>query len=287
MEEVQLRKSKAELEKLNLEVESLRKNNKWEPILKWIRLIASIVAVLGLFFGLYKFYVEQQRERITREVDQKLRFQNQMRTDIDEILRFPEDKDQTIARISFLLGDLATTLDSYVNKDQRVSDVFPTYKETFTENLVILVASDSDFLRSHREVSLAAIALERWEEYGPYLKQHLDKLNLILYAHTRGLRHLRDTNPGYIEDMKYYDKTNQYFVLEKYEKQEGEERRFQHFKALRNGFKAHLKLTDDNQAPDVKKVRQQNLRDFEAALCNRRIAKQILEKDFADEPCEQ
>src|SRR6267143_4843712 len=77
-----------ETEKLDLEIESLRKKNRRDII----RLITIIVTVAGLFLGLIQFLVEQHKDRIAREADQRLRFQNQMRNDVDEILAFPKNK---------------------------------------------------------------------------------------------------------------------------------------------------------------------------------------------------
>lgn len=270
-----------ETEKLDLEIESLRKKNRRDII----RLVTIIVTVAGLLFGLYKFYAEQQKDRISREADQKLRFQNQMRADIDEILRFTQDKTETMSRASFLLEDLKTLLAmAPVSGDQRT---FASYKESFTRSLVYLILYDSDFNKNPRDVRFAATVLDRWPDYQIYLQSHVGELNLILYKHVRAVRYLRDTNPRYLEDVRYYEPTNQYFVLPKYEKQEGEESLFQHFIYIRNGFQALTRLIAADPNSDAKKVRDQNLHDFEAALCNPEVAKQVLGTDYAKVPCEK
>jgi len=270
-----------ETQKLDLEIEGLRKKNRRDVI----RLITTMVTVAALLFGLYKFYVEQQKERFSREAEQKLRLQNQMRADIGELLGFTKDKDQTISRALFLLEDFKALLAlAQLNDEQRT---FDSHRETFTKSLVYLVLYDSDFEKGPREVRLAAMLVEACDDCKSYLMAHLDELNQILYKHVRAMRYLRDKNPGYLEDMKYYEPTNQYFVLAKYEKQDGEERRFQHFIHIRNGFRAFIKLIAEDPRPDAGKIRSQNLRDFEAALCNPEVAKQVLGNYFANEPCER
>ena len=280
--DLEIEKLVLESKKLALEIESLRKKNRRDII----RFVTTVVTIAGLLFGLYKFYAEQQKDRATREADQKLRFQSQVRTDIDEILSFTQDKNLTISRASFLLDDLKTLLQltASLNENQRTVE---SSKIALTKGLVYLITYDSDFQNSPRDVSFALTACEQWDYYRGYLQEHPAELNLILYKHVRAIRYLRDTYPRYLEHINYYGPTNQYFVLPRYEKQKGEEDRFQHFKHIRDSFREHLKLTENDPRPEVQKIRAQSLRDFEAALCNKIVAKQVLGPDFKDEPCEK
>lgn len=268
-----------EREKLDLEIESLRKKNRRD----FIRLITTIVAVTGLLLGVAKFLLDQQKERTARAADQRLRFQNQMRNDVDEILKFPKDK--IVSRVAFLLEDLSITLDSRLPNGRSVSSEFPHYKRDSTKKMFYLINYDSDYPWDRKDVDLASVVLEHWPDYGAFLKEDLTKLNSVLYNHIRALRYLRDYNPGYFESMKYHEKTDEYEVGPKYEKQKGEEGRFQHFEDIRDGFLEHLRLIANDSRPEAKEMTESNRQQFEGALCNRKIAKQIFGAKFSNEPC--
>ena len=157
--------SAKQAEKLDLEIAILRKKNKWDVVAYFMPILATLVGVAGFFFTVVAFdsqrkaeqgriVSEQKRDRIAREIDQQVRFQNQIRTDIDEILRSARDEKQPISRVSFLLEDMKTVLDSNVNETKKVSEVFPGYQRTLTKSLVILVRDDCDFTRDSRMLAL-------------------------------------------------------------------------------------------------------------------------------------
>ena len=269
-----------EEQKLDLEIEHLRKQNRKDII----RLVTTIVTVAGLLLGLYQYLNARQKERLAETSDRKLRFQSQMRADIDELLTLAHDESLTVSRASFLLQDLDSVMNVAATVDGNAEAV-QKYRAAFTQSLVDLILYDSDFQAGPKSVRLAATVCERWRDYGKYLRDHPKELNLILYKHARAIRYLRDSFPSYLEHMRYFAETNQYFTT--YEKKPNEEIRFQHFLHIRNSFKEHLRLTENDPTEDIKKIRAINLRDFEAALCNPEVAKQVLGSDFANEPCEK
>lgn len=273
--------SAREAEKTDLEIQSLRKKAKRD----WIRTATLLVAALGLLFGVYQFIIAQQTETALREAEEKLRFQSQLRSDVDEILRFPKEK--TVSRIAFLLEDLSTTLNSKASNGHVVSEMFPDYRRSFTKQLVYLISYDSDFIWGRKETELADIALSQWNDYGTFLKEDLVKLNAILYNHVRALRYLRDHNPGYFQNMTYESETDSYVVSPSYEQQDSEEERYQHFLDIRDSFLDHLKLIADDQRPDAKEIRERSRREFEGALCNPRVSEQVFGKDFSNQPCDE
>lgn len=284
--------SQAELDKLKLEIESLRKKNKWETFLQIAPLATTFIAIIGFFFGFYQFQqqqerdrLQQERERVTKEADLKLKLQGQWRADGDAIFGFPQDPKETISKVSFLFEDLKNILASQVNDRENMSDVFPNYKKQFTRSLVKLIIRDSDFNTNPRDVSLAATALEHWDDYASYLKENLGELGSILYKHVRALRYLRDKNPPYFQKITY-DAANQYRVPSEFEKQEGEEKLYQHFLGITNSFKAHLVLLKDDARPEAAKIQEQYSRNFQSALCRPEISVKILGRFFQGLQCD-
>lgn len=278
--EEEARKANMEEEKLRLEIASLRKRNKWwaQPIL------GVLVGVVGIYLTFVQFetqqdrlITEQQEARKKREVDQWNRSQDQIRKDIDEILGFPHDQSQSVARVSFLLEDIKTDLDSYVGEKQRVSDLFPKYERSLTKRLVSLVKDDCDFSRNARDIVFANTVIARWDDYSDYLKEESDKLNYILYKYIAALQGLRDQNPGYFEDMKFDKSRNEYIVSRKYERQKDESILYDRFIRISEGFKMHLQaFGKENLSETARNFKENNLRGFQEALGNRSISEHIL-----------
>src|SRR5712691_11340829 len=88
------RKLSLEVEKLNHENASLRKRNRWEPYLQIVPLITSAVATLGLVAGLILSQEAQKREQETKETERREKILSKISTDEEEILRFAQDKNQ-------------------------------------------------------------------------------------------------------------------------------------------------------------------------------------------------
>ena len=80
--------------------------------------------------------------------------QNQIRTDIDEILRSAHDETEATARVLFLLEDIKTVMNSKVNETEIFSDKFHNYERSVTESLAILVRDDYDFQRTRETLAV-------------------------------------------------------------------------------------------------------------------------------------
>lgn len=279
--------SAQQLEKLILEIENLRKDSKWKPVAYFMPIIATLLGVAGFFFSVVTFEsqrkIEQQKDRITREVDQKTRFQNQIRTDIDELFTFTRDNRQSVASVSYLLEDMKIVLGSQINQRQSVSDIFPEYRRSLTESLVILIRDDCDFSKNPRDVGLANMVLRHWDDYSDYLKNEPRKLDYILYKYARALQGIRDQMPGYIDSLKI-TKEGEYKVDRKYEIKENESVIYGHFIDLVDGFREHIKIFEKGKLTDeVKGLEENNRRRFQAALCNKTISEHIIGTYFPDQ----
>jgi hypothetical protein len=295
--------SAASLRKLNLEIADLKWRSRWEQrVGRYLPPVTTAIAVLGVFVGLYQFQAQQrvqhdqdfrerQRDQATREaeqsardLEQRIRIQNQIRIDLEELLQFPRDEKQTASGASFRLLDLKTILESQTNDGRLVKEVFRDYEPNATKNLVRTIKYDCDFSRNKRDLDFAIAVFEQWSEYGPYLKGDLDSLEKLLHMHIKAIRRLRADNPGYFESME--NKPDGYYVAPRFDRQAGEERRYQHFLAITTGFTKHLELLNGISSEEGKKLKELALRKFQSALCNQEVSTDILKTYFPDEPCE-
>jgi hypothetical protein len=266
-----------QVEKLTLEIEVLRKQNEWWP--RFVQAAPLIVAALGLgglAFTIYQFQSGQKKDRSVRELDQRSRLQNQMRTDIDQVLQFPCDRKQTVSRVSFLLRDIKTVLESQVNAKQTVVDFFPLYERRLTESLVKLVRDDCDFQKP-RDVGLANTVIDYWDDYSSYLKTDLKKLDYILYEYIRALQALRYKNPGYLESLKLATETGGYDVPPQFEEKDGEAILYNHFIDISAGFKRHLEILGNEQLSEEEvQLKNSAASEFQDALSNAEISRHVL-----------
>jgi hypothetical protein len=293
-------KQKSDLarEKLEMELKELRWKIKWwtQPITATA--LGVVLGGLGLYLTFLQFESsrtaeqdrisnEQQRDRQSRVVDRQIRFQTQIRSDIDEILRFPRDQSETISRVVFLLGDVETMMQSQDSENRNVTDPFPRYeKRRFTESLVFVVRDDCDFTRNLRDLEFANIVVTYWNDYSTYLKEDADKLDYILYKYVQTLEYLRKQNPGYFEEMRLSKGKEDYVVSPKYLGRTGEPVLFSHFLDIKDGFESHMKILSNGTLSDDEKRRKESvLKKFQAALCNRAISEDFLGVYFPDEPC--
>jgi hypothetical protein len=270
-----------QMDKLNLEIEGLRKQNDLAPWPQFAPLIVAALGLAGLAFTIFQFQAGQKKDRLTRELDQRTRLQNQLRNDIDQILLFTRDEKQTVSRVSFLLEDMKTVLRSQVNEKQTVSDVFPHYERSLTKSLVKLVRDDCDFTKNPRDVGLAHTIIHYWNDYSDYLNRDLKKLHYILYEYIRAFQALRTQNPGYLENLKINPQTDEYEVSPEYEAKEGEAILYNTFIDIRDGFIKHLEiLGDEGLSEEAKQLKRTIAQAFHNDFGNKLIADDILPPSF-------
>jgi hypothetical protein len=271
-------------EKLTLEIEDLRKRNRWSPI------VATLLGVAGFFFTVLQFQCQRsselQRDRVGKEVDQLARFQNQTRTDIDEILRSAHEEGPSAARVLFLVEDMKTVMESKVNDTQKFSAKFPNYERGLTKGLAILIRDDYDFSHKPRDVSRANVVRGHWNDYSNYLREDARMLDYILYKYTQALQNFRDRNIGYVECLTVDPQTQQVQVCRKYELQQNDQALYDYFADLIKGFKQHIELVGGNPLTEVdQKRRNKILLDFQEAICNPVVSKHYSGVFFPGESC--
>ena len=273
--------STAQLEKLRLEVESLRNKNQWqERVAQFIPLITVFLAVAGFIFGIWQFQrqqssqqeklvSEQQKDRASQDLDRTLRIQNQIRTDTEQLLRFTNDPTQTLSRVAFLLDDLKVLAHQPVGDSQEGSQIILNSRETVTSSLIKMIHYDCDFLKNPRDVYFATTVFDHWPDYSKHLGQNLSELDFVLYKYVRALRDLHDKNPKYFEKLVYDSSSDRYIVNSE---SFGEEHQFQHYGDTVIGFMKHLSILPSSD------LMKKHIQDFKTALRNPQLTEQLFSK---------
>jgi hypothetical protein len=282
-------------QKLKLEIIELQKRTRWQltPV------ITALISVAGLVVSVILFgsqqAAEQEKNRIARELERRTALQNQISSEIDEILRFPGDPKVTISRVAFLLADIQSMLDSPItpisvdpkeNPPAKLADVLPKYDDHLTRSLVFLVRDECDLSRKARDASVARAVSQYWTRYADYLApKPMEALNYILWKYTKALGKFHDENPGYLES---FAKTQ--FAIEpgaRYQRQPNEDLRYGHLVDLSDGFKEHLKiLCKEPQAQDAKDLRKGRFEEFQINLSNPIVSDFLLKAKNDNEFCE-
>lgn len=273
-----------EIEKLKLEIENLQKKNRWDSVIPIIPPIVSVVTVAlsiaGLFFGFWQFKRLQERTIDEQKHQRTERLEKQMRSDVDELSRFAQEKNQTLSRLSFLLDDLNIIRPSTPTNDLS-PQIFNSYERTLTKALVSQIVDGVDLKSSQKDATFATAIPKNWTDYRNYLQQYEQQptLNKILNNYTVALQYLRNKNPEYFDKFGY-GPTN-YFEPANFKQAEGQDLA-QHCIQLLDGFKAHLDLMVDPRSQEAK---TKNIRAFAKALPIKSIAQHVLgERDSADLP---
>lgn len=269
----------AELEKLKLEIEGLRRGTRWEGrITQYIPLITAIVAVGGLLAAILQFQstqtlqqnrmiVEQQKDRAVQELDRVLRMQNQIRTDTDQLLQFTNDERQTVSRMSFLLDDLRSLLDQPIEHPE-ISDFVSRSRETVTKSLIRMIHYDCNFSERPRDVYFAAIVLDRWPNYSEFLSNNLPELDSILRKYVIALRDLHKKNPRYFQQLKY-DVVEEKYDMNSHSAEASEHQRL-HYGDVVIGFANHLNLVKNDSL-----FKRRFIEEFQSTVQASELTKQL------------
>jgi hypothetical protein len=288
-----------DITKLDLEIENLRKKNRWETLAPIIPPIVSVVAVVasivGILIGAGQFKELQQNALRDKSLERSAALEKQLHSDMDELSRFTQDKNQTLSRLSFLIEDLKTIKVS-ADPMELPADDFHRYERGLTKALVQQIVNEADFMKNPQDVVFANTIAASWGDYHEYLVDSKDPeiLKAILYNYVRVLRYLHEHNAAYFKVLEYDEESQGYTLPPSYESFEGEEILFQHFKQCVEGFKIHFDLLDDlsqhatdeakrNKASDLK---LKSVRDFGDAVCIASVAQHVLGGQFKSKrPC--
>jgi hypothetical protein len=266
----------AQLEKLLIEIQNLKKKNKWDNIVaSYTPLISVLIAVGGFLFGIYQFQKqqriyqnqminEQQKDRLTEEVSQKIKIQDQIRTDIEQLLQFTTDKNQTVSKALFLLEDLRTILKTDLPGESGRPDAFLAEKRQVTVTLIYMIQSDCDF-DQQRDVQFALTVISEWSDYQQYLKENPNTLAYLLRKHTDALEHLYDSAPLFFSQVERRAGAFAYPARG----MATLSTQITHFERLFLSFKRHWDLLEEQS-----QLSTDYLGKFQAAICNSTFTRQ-------------
>lgn len=297
------KKLSLEVEKLGLENKNLQKQSRW--LTQFIPLATVLVGALGLVVTIREVQSGEQNAQAARHREETSRVENQIRADKEEVLKFGNDKTQTLSRASMLLATLnsnfdrlyalqdaaaqkrlfTVSLDAVISKEldfEKSPKVTPNRRKPDTK-----IANDADFEKGLRDVAFPATVLKQWPDYEKYLRENPEALKSVLLKYVAALKHLALTNPAYLRNMEYFPPRNQYLVAPDYVNRDKENLLYQQFLDIRNGFMKHLGLTADDKRDEVKKLKTEAVQKFEDVLCNDVIANQILGSDSTGRHCEK
>ncbi len=242
------RRADLEVKKLCLEIEQLQAGNStYEKALKLIPFVTALVAILGLWFAVVRFFSEQK-------IDRKLQIERRVSDNIEELLTFPTDDSLSGSRLLFLLKEL-DSLSKYV----------PERRPPITVIIAELVAQDCDFNR-RRDVLFNINVLRHWPDYRDYLKSNPERLTFISYKYFQALRQLHEKEPVYFETLDFQRDSGYIVGDEGYT----EEATFLLFESLVRGFAIHLSMVEQGSKRWLKSIQQ-----FDEALQNPRLTQRL------------
>lgn len=253
----------AQLEKLNLEIQALKKKSPWrETLLQLLPAVTVFLALAGFFYGLYQSREAEKKSRLAEHAGQMIKIQEQIRSDLEQIVHFPTEKKQTVSQVSFLLLDLDNLLKPNLSDAESISKD----RRKISDMLVQLVCDDLD-LNDRRNVGFALTLVKRWGDYAEHLKANPNLLMNILINHCDALEGLYKKAPNYFGQFKYTDQTKSE-IDEPDVKPLPDAALARHFEDLVGSYARHLELIQD---PNSKQLA---IKHFQTATCNRDLTQQ-------------
>lgn len=232
-ENLDLEFQKAQLQKLRLEIASLKPKRRWyEELARYIPLITAVLSIAGFLWGVVLFLNQQEKDRKTREEDRISRDLMQYRTSYEQLLQFSSNPNVTVQRVLFLRDDIDRLIDS-LNTDPEVRQ---REKAKLKATIFSLITRECDFTQA-KHVRLDIAALQEWADYHDDLKTTPKKHYINKYINAIGYLHTRD--PKYIETAEYNPQTG--FT----ESQAPSEPLAVSFASLIEGFRCHLQLLEE------------------------------------------
>ncbi|HEX5832411.1 MAG TPA: hypothetical protein VFY34_01075 [Pyrinomonadaceae bacterium] len=274
----------AQLEKLQLEIAQLNKSRWTDRIGPFTNLLSIVIAVSGFLFGIYQFQkqqqalnqqliFEQEKYRVALDREHQTKLQDQIRSDVEQLLQFSRDKELTISKVVFLLSDLETCISNKFSGLQE--DTNSPTKNMVREVSALLgtaVSNEGNF-DEPRDVKFLNTLLNNWDDYEEYLKGDKDEIEYLLDKYAESIERIYHMDPSVVRTATYDANT----AIFSYDEGQGklDYRTRDHFQDLVVGFSRAYGLLADKEASEWLAVK------FQASTCNPTLTKQLLEISFA------
>jgi len=245
----QLRKLELEVEclianqsKLPLELEELRtKQSFGNKLAPYASVIAALIAVAGFLWGVYQFHhqeverenaanVQKLRENDIRERELTQHIDSQYRTELTQLLQFPTDEKLTIPFVTFLLTDLTNLIEN----DLPEKDKAQRSKQLGEMLYNMMMQTDFDFSKD-RTVEFDVAAMRYCPSYRAFLASEPDsQANLMSNKYWAAL------DSVHTRDAKLIKSIGIEGTFFRVDIPLGKEKLFEHFQNLHAGYKAHV-----------------------------------------------
>lgn len=276
--------ARAELQKLRLEIEHLRNKSRWsDRVAPYTNLLSIVVAVSGFLFGIYQFQkqhqalqqqliFEQEKHRVAVEREQEIKLQDQIRSDVEQLLQFTQDKQITTAKVSFLLSDLKSSIATKFRASQPAGDAAAnTMIREVSAMLSTAVINECNF-DERRDLQFLITVMAKWKDYEEYLKENPDQIEWLLDAFSESIEHIYNEEPSVIRTVFWDKSVDVYHYPAGYKKLSAS--KIDHFQNLIVTFADIFDPVKDKKEMEWLAVK------FQAATCNPTLTKELIDVSF-------
>lgn len=201
-EKIDLEIAQSQLRKLKLEIKNLDSGSNWESrITRLIPLVTALISIGGFLWGINVYLKQQERDRVTKELERTSSDQKQYSAGYEQLLQFSSNQNMTVAQVLFLRQRLYSLIDSIYppNPEGQPSPENLSEKARLQTAIYNLINKDCDFTQT-RQVQFEIAALHNWDDYHKTLEG--GRNTSLLSKYLQALRDLKSKNPGYLESLR-------------------------------------------------------------------------------------
>jgi hypothetical protein len=254
----------ASLRKLQLEIEALEREKRFEgeareekrgklyyetQSLRWqtsllyrLTQFATVITIFATAFGVYQAYLKLVEDKLKEsQQNEKARMErvnNQYRSDLQQLLKYPVDKEQTVPLSVFLMHDITDLIDTGFKDNQ---DAQKQMRREVGLLVAQLVKSPEFNLTETRNTDFERKALGHCKVYEQYLIEHPMDNRDILSKYKNVLLALHNTNPNYYEKFEVNPEDPTAFIESQVSK---DQTRFFQYAYLFHAYRAHVNLLE-------------------------------------------
>ena len=231
-----------------------QQTNGWAEFRSYIPLLSATIAFGAGAFGAYRYFRDQDR-------DYALRVDQDISSNLSQLLDFTKESGSQNARITFVLDNLLWLISQAKEPARQIGRV--------TAAIVTAIKEDIN-LENSREARFPALCLEHWPDYPEAFKKDADLQSLLLYRYNEALAKLAKKAPDYFSVVEYDNRKS--FVAPEDVNSRIEESDYQFFVVLVDGLWQHLGYIVNQE------IRKEVLADFQRALANPHLSEQLQEQ---------